>query len=88
MNTKKIIVSMTLPVFLSFVLVGCGATVEEVVKDKQIIQIETQLIHTDDNTGYISKSAKVQGESDITVTSQTAGRIKSIPHRIGDQVDQ
>jgi hypothetical protein len=41
-----------------------------------------------DNTGYISKSAKVQGSSEIVISSQVAGRIQSLPRRIGDRVSQ
>ena len=88
MNHKKISVVLLLVVFLSFSLSGCGQGVPEAPKPKQIIEIRTQSIHNADNTGYISKSAKVQWSSEITITSQVAGRVQSLPRRIGDRVSQ
>lgn len=88
MNHKKISVVLLLVVFLSFSLSGCWQAVPEAPKPKQIIEIRTQSIHNADNTGYISKSAKVQWSSEITITSQVAGRVQSLPRRIGDRVSQ
>ena len=60
MNHTKISAMFLLVVFLSFSLSGCGQAVPEAPKPKQVIEIRIQSIHNDDNTGYISKSAKVQ----------------------------
>lgn len=80
--------------FLWFVLVvfwlsflsGCGQQDVEMVISKQPLFIQTQAIHGDDNTGYISKSAKIQWKSDIIVTSQAAGRVQRLPFTIGDSI--
>ncbi len=87
MNFKKITTVLIFTVMMWSFLTGCAKPVE-VAKVKQVIEISTQAIHNDDNTGYISKSAKVQGSSEIIISSQVAGRIQSVPRRIGDRVSQ
>lgn len=69
-------------------LAGCGTKEVDVAPEKKILQIRTQSIHNADNTGYISKSAKVQWSSDITITSQVAGRVQWFAHQIGDKVNK
>ena len=73
-------------ILVVFTLSGCATPKEPDPIPKTVIQIKTQPIHNADNTWYISKSARVQGTSEIVVTSQIAGRVDSFWYRIGDQV--
>lgn len=81
MNKKLIILSFlfSFPLFL----VWCGNTNEG---EKQDFFIETTSFDNLNQQIFISKPGKVAGSQDIVVSSQVAGRIKSIEHKDGDVV--
>ena len=78
------IIALTLIVMIVIVS-GCGSS-DQLQPQKQSLEIQTLPLHTDDNTGYLTKNAKVQWTSEITITSQVAGKIQSLPKNIGDAI--
>ncbi|AKH32582.1 hypothetical protein XF24_00222 [candidate division SR1 bacterium Aalborg_AAW-1] len=80
----KKIVALSL-ILMLIVVSGCGS--EDTVQEaKKVLEIETIDIHTEDTTAYITKNEKVQGSSEIVLTSQVNGRVKSLVKNIGDTV--
>ena len=71
------------------VVAGCGNQTETSSESELIpFEIQTQGIYNIESMAMITKSATVQGASDIMITSQTAGRVDSIPARIGSSIEQ
>ena len=80
----KKIVALSL-ILMLIVVSGCGS--EDTVQEaKKVLEIETIDIHTEDTTAYITKNEKVQWSSEIVLTSQVNGRVKSLVKNIGDTV--
>ena len=80
----KKIVALSL-ILMLIVVSGCGS--EDIVQEaKKVLEIETIDIHTEDTTAYITKNEKVQWSSEIILTSQVNGRVKSLVKNIGDTV--
>ncbi len=75
--------------WLLLLLSGCGAKSDAHTATwdtRSTLYIDTQLISTSDSKGSITKNAKVLWVSDITITSQVAGRVTSIPAQLGQAV--
>ena len=80
----KKIVALSL-ILMLIVVSGCGS--EDTVQEaKKVLEIQTLDIHTEDTTAYITKNEKVQWSSEIILTSQVNGRVKSLVKNIGDTV--
>ena len=80
----KKIVALSL-ILMLIVVSGCGS--EDIVQEaKKVLEIQTLDIHTEDTTAYITKNEKVQWSSEIILTSQVNGRVKSLVKNIGDTV--
>ena len=80
----KKIVALSL-ILMLIVVSGCGS--EDTVQEaKKVLEIQTLDIHTEDTTAYITKNEKVQWSSEIVLTSQVNGRVKSLVKNIGDTV--
>ena len=80
----KKIVALSL-ILMLIVVSGCGS--EDIVQEaKKVLEIQTLDIHTEDTTAYITKNEKVQWSSEIVLTSQVNGRVKSLVKNIGDTV--
>lgn len=80
----KKIVALSL-ILMLIVVSGCGS--EDTVQEaKKVLEIQTLDIHTEDTTAYITKNEKVQWSSEIILTSQVNGRVKSLIKNIGDTV--
>ena len=73
----KKILSLSLVAFLlMYTLAGCASAPADSSKTEFIIR--TQTLSKADLQWVITKSAKVQGTSEVTLTSQVSGRIKSV----------
>lgn len=82
---KKIITFILIGMII--IVSGCG-TSEQIEEQKKLFEIQTMKLHNEDNTVYITKNEKVQGTSEITITSQVSGKVQSVLKNIWDQVNQ
>lgn len=69
--------------FIPVSLVGCGKNTEN---DKQDFFVETMSFNDFDQQVFISKPGRVAGSQDIVVSSQVAGRIKTLAKKDWDIV--
>ena len=67
-------------------LSACGTKAPEVVPAKKDFIVTVAPINKTSDAGYITKSAKVLGTSEITLTSLTAGRVIQITTKIGQNI--
>lgn len=68
-------------------LSGCGSQ-DEIPQESGLIpfEIQTQGLYSTQSVAVVSKQATVEGASDIMITTQTAGRVSSLPTKIGSRV--
>lgn len=77
---------MMIIILFTTLLAGCGSEQSTTPVQKQPFYIQTTPIYNAQNMWYITKSAKVQGASEIVLTSMVSGKVKTIATSIGSLI--